>query len=380
MDYDIPLFALNYGPEEEQAVLATVRSKWISMGPRTAELEKTFAAMLGSPHALAVTNCTAALHLAMLTLDIGPGDEVILPSLTFVATANCVRYVGATPVFCDITGPADLNLDPRHVETLITPRTKAIIVMHYGGFPCDMDAITALAKRHNLAIVEDACHGPLSEYGGKKLGTIGDIGCFSFFSNKNISTGEGGIMTFDNREHFENAKLLRSHGMTTLSYDRARGHAAAYDVVAPGYNYRLDDIRASLALVQLAKLPADLDRRARLREAYVERLRDVEEIIIPFATHTGFVSNYIFPILIRKPDAALRDAVRQFLHERGIQTSIHYPPVHRFSIYRDASCALPLTESAAERLVTLPMFGSMSTGEVGRVVDTVKQALCTVQK
>ena len=378
MDYDIPLFALNYGPEEEEATLAAIRSRWLSTGPRTAELEKTFAAMLGSPYALAVSNCTAALHIAMMVLGIGPGDEVIVPSLTFVATANCVRYVGATPVFGDVTSSSNLNIDPRHIEALITPRTKAVIVMHYGGFPCDMDAISAIAKKHNLAVVEDACHAPLSEHAGRKLGTLGDMGCFSFFSNKNISTGEGGIMVFNKQEHYDRAKLLRSHGMTTLSYDRAKGHAVSYDVVALGHNYRMDDLRSALALVQLAKLPADLENRAVLRATYLEQLRDVEEIIIPFAGHDGFVSNYIFPIVLKNADAARRDAVRDQIHQGRVQTSVHYPPAHRFSIYREFAGELPNTNAAADSAITLPMFGTMTLEQVERVSRTVKDAIAAL--
>ena len=378
MDYDIPLFALNYGPEEEEAALAAIRSRWLSTGPRTAELEKTFAAMLGSPYALAVSNCTAALHIAMMVLGIGPGDEVIVPSLTFVATANCVRYVGATPVFGDVTSSSNLNIDPRHIEALITPRTKAVIVMHYGGFPCDMDAISAIAKKHNLAVVEDACHAPLSEHAGRKLGTLGDMGCFSFFSNKNISTGEGGIMVFNKQEHYDRAKLLRSHGMTTLSYDRAKGHAVSYDVVALGHNYRMDDLRSALALVQLAKLPADLENRAVLRATYLEQLRDVEEIIIPFAGHDGFVSNYIFPIVLKNADAARRDAVRDQIHQGRVQTSVHYPPAHRFSIYREFAGELPNTNAAADSAITLPMFGTMTLEQVERVSRTVKDAIAAL--
>jgi dTDP-4-amino-4,6-dideoxygalactose transaminase len=380
MDYDIPLFALNYGPEEEEAVLATLRSKWISMGPRTAQLEKMFAEMNGSPHAVAVTNCTAALHMAMEILGIGSDDEVIVPSLTFVATVNAIRYVGAKPVFCDVVGPGNLNMDPRQVEQLITPRTRAITVMHYGGFPCDMDALVAIAKKHGLALVEDACHGPLSEYRGRKLGTLGDIGCFSFFSNKNISTGEGGILLMNKREHFEKARLMRSHGMTSLSYERAKGHAVAYDVVALGYNYRIDDIRASLALVQLDRLQADLEQRARVRARYLERLSGLQEVVVPFAAHTGFVSNYIFPIVLRKADAAAREAVREQLHGRGIQTSVHYPPAHRFSIYRNSGVALPQTEVVSDSEISLPMHGSLKTEEVDRVADTLKEGLWSTFK
>ncbi len=182
--YDIPLFDLNYGEEEEKAVVQTLKSRWISTGPKCAELEEKFSKMLNVRYACAVTNCTAALHLACCVLDIKSGDEVICPSLTFAATVNCIRYVGATPVFVDICGIDNLCMDVEQIEELITEKTKAVIPMHYAGFPCDMQKIMEIADKHHLFVIEDACHGPLSEYKGKKLGTIGDIGCFSFFSDR----------------------------------------------------------------------------------------------------------------------------------------------------------------------------------------------------
>jgi dTDP-4-amino-4,6-dideoxygalactose transaminase len=243
-----------------------------------------------------------------------------------------------------------------------------------------MDTILATAKKRGLALVEDACHGPLSEYDGRKLGTIGDIGCFSFFSNKNISTGEGGIMLVNNREHFEKAKLMRSHGMTSLSYERAKGHAVAYDVVALGYNYRIDDIRASLALVQLERLRADLEKRARIRDRYLERLRGLDEVIVPFAAHVGYVSNYIFPVVLRNADAAKREAVREKIHGRGVQTTVHYPPAHRFAIYRNTNVSLPQTETVSDSEISLPMHGSLKMEEVDRVVEALKQGIWAIKK
>jgi dTDP-4-amino-4,6-dideoxygalactose transaminase len=265
MEYKIPLFDLNFDEAEERAVVDTLRSKWISTGPKTAEFESKFASMLNVPHAVALANCTVALHLAMKLVGIHAGDEVICPSLTFVATANAIRYVDAVPVFADITSYEDLTIDPLDIEKKISKKTKAIVVMHYGGFACDMDRIMAIAKKHELKVIEDACHGPMSEYKGKKLGTIGDIGCFSFFSNKNISTGEGGMLVTNNSEYFERAKLLRSHGMTSLSYERAKGHSTSYDVVDLGYNYRMDDIRASIGITQLDKLEKEFIKRDQIR-------------------------------------------------------------------------------------------------------------------
>jgi len=316
-----------------------------------------------------------ALHLALVLNDIKPGDEVICPSLTFVATVNAIRYVNAIPVFSDVKSMEDLTIDPDDIERKITPRTKAIMLMHYGGFACDMNRIMALAEKHNLRVIEDACHGPLSEYEGKKLGTIGSVGCFSFFSNKNISTGEGGMIITNDDAMYEKAKLLRSHGMTSLSFDRAKGHSTEYDVIELGYNYRMDDIRASIGIVQLDKLPGDLEIRAGLRARYEKNLEDVEEIIIPFKGYKYFTSNYIFPIVLKNSTVERRNRVREHLAAAGIQTSVHYPAVHRFSIYREYASPLPNTEYAADNLVTLPMFSKLTPEQVDYICDTLKEAL-----
>ena len=299
MDYKILLFNLNFDQAEEDAVVETVRSKWISTGPKNAEFEKKFAEMLGAKHAVALSNCTVALHMSLLLNDIKPDDEVICPSLTFVATVNAIRYVNAIPVFADVKSMEDLTIYPDEIEKKITSRTKAIMLMHYGGFACDMKRIMAIAEKYNLKVIEDACHGPMSEYEGKKLGTFGTFGCFSFFSNKNISTGEGGmIITNDDTLH-EKAKLIRSHGMTSLSFDRAKGHSTEYDVIELGYNYRMDDIRASIGIVQLDKLENDLKIRAELRAYYEKQLAGIDDIIVPFRGYKDFSSNYIFPIVLK---------------------------------------------------------------------------------
>jgi len=375
MDYKILLFDLNFDHAEQDAVIETLRSKWISTGPKNAELEHRFAEMTGARHAVALTNCTVALHLALVLNDIKPGDEVICPSLTFVATVNAIRYVNGVPVFADVKSMEDLTIDPDEIENKITPRTKAIMLMHYGGFACDMNRIMALADKHNLRVIEDACHGPQSEYEGKKLGSIGSVGCFSFFSNKNISTGEGGMIITNDDAMYEKAKLLRSHGMTSLSFDRAKGHSTEYDVIELGYNYRMDDIRASIGIVQLDKLPGDLEIRAGLRALYEKNLEGVEEIIIPFRGYKYFTSNYIFPIVLKNSTVERRNRVREHLAEAGIQTSVHYPAVHRFSIYREYASPLPNTEYAADNLVTLPMFSKLTPEQVDYICDTLKEAV-----
>ncbi|GAA4092959.1 DegT/DnrJ/EryC1/StrS family aminotransferase [Mucilaginibacter panaciglaebae] len=376
MSYKIPLFDLNFDENEERAVVDVIRSKWISTGPKTAEFEVKFANMLGAGYAVALANCTVALHLALKLVGVESGDEVICPSLTFVATVNAIRYMEATPVFADVTSMSDLTISPQDIEAKITAKTKAIIVMHYGGFACDMDQIMAIAKKYNLKVVEDACHGPLSEYKGRKLGTIGDVGCFSFFSNKNISTGEGGMLITNSSEYYAKAKLLRSHGMTSMSFERAKGHSTEYDVIELGYNYRMDDIHAAIGIVQLDKIEEDLAKRAIHRKNYINKLSDISSIVIPFKDYTAFSSNYIMTIVLKDSESDKRNKVREALAEKGIQTSIHYPPAHRFSIYEKNFTELPLTDYVADNLITLPMYSKMTEESIDYIVASIKQVLC----
>lgn len=373
--YKIPLFKLNFDEKEEEAVLETLRSKWISMGPKCEELEKIFTERLNVKYAISLSNCTDALHLACRVIGLKEDDEVICPSLTFAASVNSIRYVGARPVFCDVVSMEDMNIDPDKIENLISERTKAILVVHMAGFPCDMDAIMSLAKKFNLKVIEDACHGPLSEYKGRKLGTIGDIGCFSFFSNKNISTGEGGMLITNNEDFAKKVRLLRSHGMTSMSYQRASGHATAYDVVELGYNYRMDDIRASIGVVQMNKLHEDLLQRQKIRKIYIDRLKQIKQIFIPFMGNTEFVSNYIMPIVLKNSTSEKRDDVRFKLQELGIQTSVHYPAIHRFSIYNEFKVELPITEYISDNEITLPMYSGLQEAEIEYIVASLKSAL-----
>lgn len=375
MAYQIPLFDLNFDEREANAAYDTIRSGWISTGPKCAELEQMFVEIFDVGYAVSVTNCTDALFLCCKVCGIGSGDEVIVPSLTFAASANCIRYAGGTPVFADIVGPEHINIDPDDIRKKITPKTKAIVVVDMAGFPAKMDEILEIAQEHNLKVIEDSCHGPLSEYHGKKLGTIGDCAAFSFFSNKNISTGEGGMFLTNNKEMADRARLLRSHGMTTMSYQRASGHATNYDIVELGYNFRLDDIRASIAIEQLKKLPGDLEKRAEVRQRYLERFKEVSDVVIPFADNHEFVSNYIMPTVMTKGTHEERDRVRNYMHEKGVQTSVHYPAIHRFTIYRDYKAILPQTEFVTDHEITLPMYARLTMDQVDFIVDTYKEAL-----
>jgi len=373
--FEVPLFDLNFDEAEERAVVETLRSKWIGMGPRTEELERRFAARIGVRNAVAVSSCTAALHLSLAAMGVGPGDEVIVPSLTFVATVNCVRYVGARPVFADVRGPLDLGIDPAEVEALVTSRTRAIVCMHYGGFPCDVDALSRIAARHGIDLVEDAAHAPASSVGGRPLGSMGRAGCFSFYANKNLACGEGGLIATDDDALAEQARRLRSHGMTTVSYDRARGVAMDYDVVALGFNCRFDDVRASIALAQLDKLDADAERRRGVRARYLARLASIDGAWAPYGAPEEPTSEHVFPIVLHEGGAARRDGVRRFMAERGVQTSVHYPAAHRFRPLAEFARPLPRTEFVADHEITLPMHGALTDSAIDRVTDALRDAL-----
>lgn len=376
MNWRIPLADIDFGPEESAAVQAVLASKWLTMGGVTQQFEQEFAAFTGAKYALSVSNATAALHMACLALGIGPGDEVIVPSLTFVATANAVRYVGATPVFADVNGEDDFNLSPAEIEKRITSQTRAILVVHYAGYPCDMPRIMEIAAKHGLEVIEDNAHGVGASLEERQLGTWGAIGCFSFFSNKNMTTGEGGMLTTDRADLYEKLRVFRSHGMTTLTWDRHKGHAFSYDVIELGYNYRIDEIRAALGLEQLKKLPRNNARRAELTQLYRETMQELApKVTIPFSSHPGASSHHILPALL--PKGIERVTVMEHLKSQGIQTSIHYPPVHSFTAYRElaTSAQLPLTEDIARREITLPLYPMMKEEDVISVVQEIRAIL-----
>jgi dTDP-4-amino-4,6-dideoxygalactose transaminase len=372
----VPLSDVLVDAEIETAIRDVVRSGWWSMGPRVAEFEREFATFCGSRHALAVANGTAALHLALLAAGCREGDEVLLPSLTFVAAANAIAHTGATPVFCDIGGLEDLNADPADLEAAVTDRTRAIVALHYGGHPCDMDAVLQIGERHGLAIVEDAAHAPGASWRGRMCGSIGLVGCFSFFSNKNLPIGEGGMIVTDDDELASNVRGLRSHGMTTLTWDRHRGHASSYDVISRGFNYRLDELRAAIGLVQLQRLPAMNAARSQVVARYQSTLDGVHGIRMPFRPRSDRVSSHHLAVLAL-PEGRDRDEFRALLAARGIQTSMHYPPIHQFTHYRRMGerRALPKTNEVAARLVTLPLFAHMSDDDVAAVTSAVLESV-----
>ena len=381
MNWKVPLADLNYGPEEEEAVLRVLRSKWLTMGAETQLFEEEFARSHGVEHAIAVSNCTQALHLACLVLDIGEGDEVIVPSLSFVATSNAVRYTGARVRFADILSPQEPTIDPAAVESLVTPRTKAVIVMHYGGYPCRMPEIMEVAAKHRLMVIEDTAHAPGAWLQGKALGNWGDVGCFSFFSNKNLATGEGGMITTRDAKLDLRLRLMRSHGMTTLTWDRHRGHAYSYDVVAPGYNDRIDEIRAALGREQLKKLGEANNKRLEIirtyREAFAHNGCDIPFKHIEWEPDSRdyLPSGHLMPILL--PRGYERQHFVDMLKLAAIQTSLHYPPIHTFSAYKaeQPETCLEQTEAYAAREVTLPLFPGMTREQLEYTIDVVNRSL-----
>jgi len=371
----VPFYDLKLTHEEEQAVIQTIQSNWLTSGPRIEAFEKAFAARHADDvHGVAVSSATAALHLSLLTLDLQEGDEVIVPSLTFVATANAVRYVGATPVFADITSKEDWNISPEDIERKITPKTKAMVAVHYAGFPCDMGALVEICKKHDLELIEDCAHAPCVNYEGTPLGSFGHAGCFSFFSNKNITCGEGGMILTRDAERATHLRSLRSHGITASTYQRFKGHQSGYDVEGLGFNYRMDEIRAAIASVQLGRYPALHAQRKALYHRYVDALQaSTPDIRIPFAQNDTDSAYHIFPVLL--PEGTDQAKIIAYLKERGVQTSIHYTPVHQFTAFAGYKAEVRTTEAIAPLILTLPFYPTMTHAQIETVVKTLKRAL-----
>jgi dTDP-4-amino-4,6-dideoxygalactose transaminase len=375
-EWRVPLSDLDYGPEEEAAVLRVLRSRWLSMGPEVQAFEQEFAEFIGARHAFAVANGTAALHLAYVALGLEPGDEIIQPAVNFIAAANMTMAVGARPVFADIVGLEEPTIDPADIERRVSPRTRAVVVMHYGGYPCRMAEIAAVCRQHNLALIEDACHALGARYEdahgrrphGRMVGALGDIACFSFFTNKNLAVGEGGMVVTDRDDLAERVQRLRSHGMTTLTWDRHKGHASSYDVVCHGYNYRSDEIRAALGRVQLDKLATNNHRRAQHVTEYRRALSNVADWIIPFVTWRGPSASHLMVAVA--PDPAARERAANDLRAAGVQTSLHYPCVSDFTAFTGHSRnGLPVSRQFASRAITLPLYPGMSSAAVEHVCE-----------
>jgi len=376
----VQLHKNNFDEREHQAVKEVLNSGWLTMSQKTFDFEAAFSVFLGAnTQCLAVSSCTSALHMALLALGIKNGGEVITPALTFIADQNVVEMCGAKNVLADITSMEDWSVDPDDIEAKITASTKAVMIVHYAGFACDMERIAALCKKHNLFLIEDCAHTPGADYSGSSkpgqpLGTFGDISAFSFFANKNIAIGEGGMAATRNTELLEKLKKLRSHGMSALSFDRYKGRAVSYDVESPGLNYRLNEIGSAIGLVQLEKLEDANNKRKALTEHYYKRLENLSSISIPYKDWTRGKSSYhIMPILLA--ENIDRAAVIESMKKNGVQTSIHYPAIQSFSAYKNKAASTPKAEFVCAHELTLPLYPDMTFEEVDIVCDLLVKAV-----
>ena len=371
----IQLHKINYDEREYQAVREVLDSGWLTISQKTYDFEDAFSKFLGQDtKSLAVSNCTAALHMALLVLDIKDGDEVITPSLTFIADQNVTQMMGAKNVLADITSMEDWSMDPDDIEARITPKTKAVMIVHYAGYSCDMERICGICRRRNLFLIEDCAHTPGADFKGQPLGTFGDISAFSFFGNKNIAVGEGGMIVTRNNDLYAKLKGLRSHGMSVPSFDRFKGRAVSYDVESPGLNYRIHEISSALGIVQLQKLNDANNSRKTLTEHYFKRLDNIPSISVPYRHFLRGKPNYhIMPVLLA--ENIDRTALIEFMKQEGIQTSIHYPAIQNFSAYKNKINDTPKAQYVCAHELTLPLYPDMTCNDVDIVCDALAKGI-----
>lgn len=375
---DVQLSDNTVGDEEIAAVAEVLAGRWLSVGPMTRRFEREFAGAVGVADAVAVSSGTAALHVALAASGVGPGDQVIMPSLSFVAGAAMTVLLGATPVFADVCSDHDLTVDADAVRSLVTSRTKAIIAMHYAGYAADIARLREIATDSRVTLIEDAAHAPVVRAPAGMLGTIGDIGCFSFYATKNVAMGEGGIVVAADAGRLAACRAMRSHCMTVSAWDRDRGLQSDYDVTGLGMNYRPTDITCAIGAVQLGRLVSDRERRRSLVIRYRELLTQVPSLILPFADRDLCAEDSALHLLVvLLPQRTNRGAVRDAMRQRGVATSVHYPPTHQFTFYRDRLPAptLPTTDRIAGRLLTLPLHARMTEDDAAYVVATLQSSL-----
>ena len=373
LPYSLPFV----GEEEIAEVVDSLRSGWVTTGPKVKHFEDAFAAYVGARHAIAVNSCTAALHTSLAALGIGPGDEVIVPTLTFCATANVVIHLGATPVIVDVD--QDFYMSAEAVCRAITPRTRAIIPVHYAGQACSLREILVLAGSHGIPVVEDAAHAAGAEYEGRKIGTHGRAVCFSFYAIKNMTTGEGGMVTTNDDALAERIRLLSLHGMSRDAWKRySEAGSWYYEVLEPGYKYNMTDIQASLGIHQLRRLDGFIERRQQIARMYDEAFSDLPEIVspprLPGRTHTY----HLYPIRLRSGLLQLsRSEFIEELRRRHIGASVHFIPLHRHPFYRDRfgykAEQFPVAEELYPELVSLPLYPKMSDKDAEDVIGAVRE-------
>jgi perosamine synthetase len=373
----IPIAKPYLTKKEAKAAYETILTGWITQGPRVAEFEQKFAAYTGAKYAVAVSNCTTALHLAMIVAGVGPGDEVICPSMSYIATANCIKYVGAKPVFAEID-PANYNLDIRDVTKRITEKTRAILLVHQIGMPADIEAFKELAAKYNLKLIEDAACAAGSSYKGSKIGSHSDLVCFSFHPRKVISTGDGGMIATNNEAYYNRMRLLRQHGMSVN--DRTRHESAKIifeDHLEVGYNYRLTDIQASVGIQQLEKIDWILGKRRKIANRYHKAFKGIPGIQLPLEKK-GYYSNYQSYSVYLKDDCPVnRNDIMQKMLDAGISTRRGIMTTHRETAYKSeyAGLSLPISEKASDRSIILPLYVPMTDEDVQKVIETFTSIL-----
>lgn len=369
--------------DDVAAVVEVLRGDWLTTGPAVEAFERDFADVVGADHAVAVSNGTAALHLAMLAAGVGPGDEAIVASMTFAASANCVRYVGADVVFADVRDDT-LTIDPEHIGPLISDRTRAIVAVDYAGTPADLDPLLSIAEQHDLVLVEDAAHAPGAMYAGRPVGGIAHLSTFSFHPVKHLTTGEGGMVTTDDPTLAARVRKLRNHGIETDFREREEQGTWAYDVAELGFNYRLPDINCALGRSQLAKLPAFLSRRRELAARYDDLLSGVPGVRSLEVPDDRTPAWHLYPVRVVGDDVArLRRGVFQHLREHGIGVNVHYQPVHLHSYYTALGYGpglCPVAEAAYDGLLSLPMWPGLLESDQDRVVALLSEALETATR
>lgn len=375
----IPVFRPNYGQEEIDAVSEVIKSGWIGLGPKTEEFEKKFAEYVGAPYAIALNSATAALHLSLLVAGVGEGDEVIVPSLTFVSTAHAAKYVEATPIFVDVEKDT-LNISLEDVVNKITKKTKAIIPVHYGGQPYDMDGLQEIADKHNLTIIEDAAHACGSVYKGKKIGNISEFTCFSFHAVKNLATGDGGMITVKDQKTAERLRRLRWVGINKNTWDRLeeivegdqksyRAYGWHYEIEELGYKCHMNDLNAALGLAQLKKLDAANQRRRELGARYTEKLHMIPNIVCP-AIKGDVVTTQLYYVIRCKE----RDQLHLFLREKNISSGVHFMPIHLQPYYRRLypDVVLPVIEEEWKKFLTLPLYPDLTNEQQDFIISSIQ--------
>ena len=365
--------------EDINAVVEVLRSDWITTGPKVAEFEEAFAAYVGSKYAVSFSSGTAALHGASFAAELGPGDEAITTPMTFCATANCVLYQRATPVFADICRDT-LNIEPKEIERRITNKTKALLPVDYAGHPADLEEILDLADRHGLVVIEDACHALGAEYKGKRVGRISHMTVFSFHPVKHITTGEGGMVTTDDAASAQRLRMFRNHGIDSGARERQNNGSWCYDMVSLGYNYRLTDFGCALGISQLRKLDANLARRRQIANQYTAAFQEIPGIIPLTVDQDVNPAWHLYPIKLNLANLRVgRPEIFAALRAEGLGVNVHYIPVHLHSYYRKIFGYrvgdYPVAEGVYEQLITLPMFHGMSDQDVDYVIEAVSKVV-----